>query len=113
MSCCPFPYTLVFSLIFISDASGIVKLLLLLFIINNRWSLVKIVMVHSSQDGKVHIFTIKTSKGVCNRPVGKLLHLVQDQEKSKNRVVLAGGMMAPECTVLKRSSCFPFVYNNY
>ena len=46
-----------------------------------RWPLARVIEVHSGQDGKVHVVTIKTGKGVYTRPVVMLVPLVQDQEK--------------------------------
>ena len=44
-----------------------------------RWPLARIIKVHPGQDGKVRVVTVRTSKGVYNRPVVKLVPLVQDQ----------------------------------
>ena len=47
------------------------------------WPLARIIKVHQGQDSKVHVVTVRTSKGVYNKLVGKLVPLVQDQEQKQ------------------------------
>ena len=43
-----------------------------------KWPLARIIRVYPGPDGKVRVVTVKTSKGVYNRPVVKLVPLVQE-----------------------------------
>ena len=45
-----------------------------------KWPLAKIIRVYLGPDGKNRVVTVRTSKGVYNTPVVKLVPLVQDQE---------------------------------
>ena len=51
----------------------------------------KITAVHPGQDDKVQVATVKTSGGICKRPIVKLVLLLQEEIKENNSV-LVGSM---------------------
>ena len=57
-----------------------------------RWPLARITNVYLGEDGKVHVVTVKTAKGIYKRPIEKALSSRRNLE-GKNCWVLASGMM--------------------
>ena len=51
----------------------------------------KITAVHSGQDGKVRVATVKTAGEIFKRHIVKLVLLLQEEDKENNSV-LWGGM---------------------
>ena len=45
-----------------------------------RWPLAKVIKVHPGEDGRVHVVTVRTAKGEYERPVVKLVPLIQGYE---------------------------------
>ena len=45
-----------------------------------KWLLAKIIRVYPGPDGRIQVVTIQTAKGVYNRPVVKVVPLIQDQD---------------------------------
>ena len=45
-----------------------------------KWPLTKTIRVYPGPDGRIRVVTVRIAKGLYNRPVVKLVPLVQDQD---------------------------------
>ena len=54
----------------------------------------KITTVHTGQNGKVQVTTVKTAGAIFKRPIMNLVSLLQEEDKENNSVVV-GSMSEP------------------
>ena len=60
-----------------------------------KWRLARMVTIHPGGDGKVYVVTVETEKDRDMCLIVKIVPLVYNEDKIRNRAVSADGMFTP------------------